>query len=173
MSCKECGGSKPITNKHFGLCQECNNMRLHGSKYGKPYNLASEKRKSLRTKINRLDHKVKVGKKTTKKQSGNRSGKNLKLDEAFYEESFNQSNHKCEECGIQLPTEFRNDDGKINARWRYSHIVAKSIASEMRHDLNNINHLCLKHHTQWDHGDRMTMKIYEKNKKNLPKYFKD
>ena len=95
------------------------------------YNLASEKRKSLRTKINRLDHKVKVGKKTTKKQSENRSGKNLKLDEAFYEESFNQSNHKCEECGIQLPTEFRNDDGKINARWRYSHIVAKSIREKV------------------------------------------
>lgn len=171
-NCKECNNSKHIVNKHFGLCQECNNIRLHGSKYGKPYNVSNKERTSLKTKINRLNHKVTDGIKNKKKSKGT-SGKNLKLDEAFYEECFNMSDHKCEECGCRLPTEFRNDEGKINARWRYSHIIAKSIAPEMRHDLNNINHLCLQHHTKWDHGSRSEMKIYEKNKKRLPKYFKD
>jgi hypothetical protein len=97
--------------------------------------------------------------------------KRLAEDEAFYQECFDLSNHKCEECGVQLPTEFRNDEGKVNARWRYSHIVAKSIAPELRHDTNNINHLCLKHHTQWDHGDKKSMKIYDGNKGRLSRYF--
>ena len=87
------------------------------------------------------------------------------------EKCFNQSNHKCEECGKQLPTEFRNEEGKIIARWRYSHIVAKSIAPELRHDTNNINHLCLDHHTQWDFGNKDEMKVYTKNAQKLPKYF--
>lgn len=170
MSCKECKGSNPITNKHYGLCQECNNMRLHGSKYGKSYNLTSKKSTSIKPKINRLNHNVKDGIKVTKKR-GTNNGKNLSLDEAFYEECFNQSNHKCEECGKQLPTEFRNEEGKVIARWRYSHIVAKSIAPELRHDTNNINHLCLEHHTQWDFGDKHEMKVYTKNALKLPKYF--
>ena len=170
MNCKGCNINKNIVNKHFNLCQECNNERLHGSKYGKQYNLARKEIKSVKTKINRLNHKVVDGKKTSPRK-GKSVGKNLLLDEAFYEECFNTSNHKCEECGSSLPTEFRNDEGMINARWRYSHIVAKSIAPELRHDIKNINHLCILHHTQWDHGDRKTMKIYNINSIRLPRYF--
>tara|TARA_R110002126_G_scaffold149434_2_gene295385 strand:- start:22 stop:366 length:345 start_codon:yes stop_codon:yes gene_type:complete len=114
---------------------------------------------------------VKVGVKVTTKQGGRGVGKNLKLDELFYQECFDASDHKCEECGKQLPTEFRDDEGKINARWRYSHIVAKSIAPELRHSISNINHLCLNHHTQWDFGNKREMKIYAKNARRLPKYF--
>lgn len=140
---------------------------MHGSKYGKQYNLTRSEIKPLRTRKNKakkslfvkLDTKIKA------------STKRLAKDEAFYEECFNVSNHKCEECGTNLPTEFRDSEGNVNARWRYSHIVAKSIAPELRHEVNNINHLCLKHHTQWDHADRENMKIYEKNKERYPKYF--
>ena len=167
MNCKNCNIEKNIVNKHFGLCQECNNERLHGSKYGKSYNVSKKEIKPLRTKINRIDHKVPFG-----GQRISKSWQIILLDEAFYEECFDVSDHKCEECGQRLPDEFRNEEGKVNARWRYSHIIAKSIAPELRHDTNNINHLCLKHHTQWDHGDKKSMKIYESNKLKVPNYLK-
>ena len=166
MNCKNCNTEKNIINKHFGLCLECNNERLHGSKYGKTYTVSKKEIKPIRARKNKAKKSLFSNVKATPKKSVNR----LAEDEVFYEECFNMSNHKCEECGKQLPTEFRDEEGKINARWRYSHIVAKSIAPELRHDTNNINHLCLAHHTQWDHADRKNMKIYNSNKERLPRY---
>lgn len=166
MSCNNCKKDNKIINKHFNLCLECNNLRLHGSKYGKQYSMP----KNNKTSANPL----KIG-------SGNKKSKSLfaptlrqlkkstpKEDEAFYEECFNSSDHKCEECGQRLPTEFRDGEGKIIARWRYSHILAKSIAPELRHDIKNINHLCLQHHVQWDHGNKRSMNIFEKNRQRFP-----
>tara|TARA_R110002050_G_scaffold47847_4_gene111440 strand:- start:1030 stop:1548 length:519 start_codon:yes stop_codon:yes gene_type:complete len=170
-NCKKCNENKHIVNKHFGLCQGCNNERLHGSQFGKQYKHTREAPKSLTSKLNRLKHDVKQGVKPKKIKSSEIRNNRIKQDEEFYEKSFNQSNHKCEECGSQLPKEFRGPDGKVNARWRYSHIVAKSIAPELRHNLDNINHLCIEHHTQWDHGDKASMKIYKKNASKLPRYF--
>ena len=167
MNCKNCNIEKNIINKHFGLCQECNNERLHGSKYGKTYTVSKKEIKPIRARKNKAKKSL-----FTNLSKGKVSNNNLLLDEAFYEECFDMSNHKCEECGVGLPDEFRDDEGKINARWRYSHIIAKSIAPELRHDTNNINHLCLKHHTQWDHGDKMSMKIYQSNKLKVPNYLK-
>jgi hypothetical protein len=171
MKCKKCKKETEIANKHFGLCLPCNNIRLHGSKYGKQYKKIGRDRKSLKTPKNRLKHKVIDGEKVFKKQGGRRFGKNFELDELFYEKCFNKSNHKCEECSVELPNDFRDTNGKIIARFRYSHIVAKSIASELRHDINNINHLCAKCHTKWDFGNKKEMKIYDKNAKKFPKYF--
>ena len=167
MNCKGCKGSKSIVNKHFGLCQECNNIRLHGSKYGKTYIVSKKDIKPLRRRKKDSKKSLFSNVKPTAKRNVDRLAK----DEAFYQECFNMSDHKCEECGKQLPTEFRDDEGNVNARWRYSHIVAKSIAPELRHDTNNINHLCLEHHTQWDFGNKHDMKIYTKNAEKLPKYF--
>ena len=168
MNCKSCNIEKNIINKHFGLCQECNNERLHGSKYGKTYTMSKKEIKPLRSRKNKAKKSLFSSVQATPK----RNIKRLAEDEAFYQECFDLSNHKCEECGVGLPDEFRNDEGKINARWRYSHIIAKSIAPELRHDTNNINHLCLKHHTQWDHGDKKSMKIYQSNKLKVPNYLK-
>ena len=168
MNCKSCNIEKNIVNKHYGLCLECNNIRLHGSKYGKSYTMSKKEIKPLK----RRNTKSKKSLFSNVKATPKKNVKRLAEDEAFYEECFNMSNHKCEECGVQLPTEFRDDEGNVNARWRYSHIVAKSIAPELRHDTNNINHLCLKHHTQWDHADRENMKIYNSNRIRLPRYLK-
>ena len=170
MKCEKCGEEKPITNKHFCLCRECNNIRLYGNKYGKRHNYATKISNSLRT------HKK--GFKTKTKQSyfaPNFSKEEKKIniileDELFYEKCFNLSNHKCEECGCDLPETFRDDDGKIIARYRYSHIVPKSLSKSLRHNITNINHLCLKHHIQWDFGDKKSMKIYDKNRRLFLSY---
>jgi hypothetical protein len=145
---------------------QCNNIRLHGNKFGKQYKNVIKTNKPLRTKqrskIKRINRKLN----TPKRKSM------LELDEIFYEQCFNSSNHLCEECGKNLPTIFRNDSGRIVARWRYSHIIQKSIAPQLRHDIENINHLCLQHHQQWETGDKENMRIYKQNRKKFPQFFK-
>ncbi len=150
MCCNKCGENKEIVNKHFVLCLKCNNGRL-------------ESRKVSNKKIEKISHSPKKVNKTQVK---------IDEDEEFYLECFKLSNHICEECGIQLPTEFRDDKGRVIARWRYSHILPKSIYPELRHDTSNINHLCLIHHIQWDHGDKTVMNIYEINRKKFPNNLK-
>ena len=95
------------------------------------------------------------------------------LDNEFYEKCFNTFDHKCEECGAKQPEEFLTSDGKVAARWRYSHIVPKSIAKELRRVRENINDLCLSCHAKWESEKKVEMKIYEKNSKIkiLKKYF--
>lgn len=150
MSCKKCGKNTEIVNKHFGLCLVCNNRRLEDRKVSLP-------------KVEKLVHS---GKKPNRVQIS------IERDEEFYLECFNNSNHICEECGTPLPTEFRDEKGRVIARWRYSHIFPKSIYPELRHEVSNINHLCLIHHIQWDHGDKTSMKIYEINRKKFPNKFR-
>lgn len=178
MGCSKCGLDKKIVNKHFDLCLQCNNLRLYGNIYGKQY-------KGIQNKSNpqlspKKPKKFPPKKKSKSKKSLFTSNLNIKekqkhsmieLDEIFYEKCFNASNHKCEECGCNLPDQFRDEDGKIIARWRYSHIIPKSIAKHLRHLMNNINHLCLKCHMRWENGDRENMKIYPENAKKFPKYF--
>lgn len=153
--CKDgCKEGRFIVNKHFGLCHTCNNIRLHGNKYGKPKK--------------QVKQYASVG--------GRRTGKSIvaiMADEAFYEECFNACKvHECEECGGRLPRIFRNA-GKVIAKWRYSHIIPKSIAPHLRHVLKNINHLCFDCHQEWENGNKKEMKIYKKNQENFPNYLQD
>lgn len=151
--CSCCGKHKRIVNKFFFLCMFCNNLRL------------SKNKKEKTTLDNSYFVKdLKSVKKTTSQK--------IKEDEHFYEKCFNQSNHKCEECGCQLPDFFRDENGKVAARWRYSHIIPKSISKDLRHKIENINHLCLKHHMQWENGDKQNMNIYNKNKLIFPEFLK-
>ncbi len=167
MKCTSCNIGK-ITNQHFKLCLKCNNKRLYGNEFGKVYKYAKKEKASLRRapiarkpKVkSRIDHSIIKG-------GGRGSGKTIATDEFFYELCFDSSKHRCEECNKQLPTEFRDENGKIIARWRYSHIVAKSIAPELRYNLLNINHLCMPCHTKWDHGDKKSMRIYAINQVRL------
>ena len=182
MKCKGCNKEKRLVNSFFSLCKECNNIRLHGSKFGKSYTKIKGKKKSGTSKeklkyvvdkgTGPIKRKIDTGKvKKKKSRISERTIEKIRKDEEFYEKCFNMSNHRCEECGKPLPKEFRNSEGRVIARYRYSHIIPKSIAPELRHEVKNINHLCLHHHEEWENGDRRKMKIYEKNKKRLPQYF--
>lgn len=173
MSCSSCNKDVKIANSFHKLCFKCNNKRLHGSEFGKQYNVPKEDSKALKPKVNRIERKVKGQKLTTVRGGESGLGKTLnELDEDFYEECFNDCKvHECEECGKPLPDIFRDDNNKIVARFRYSHIMAKSIMPEYRHSIININHLCLEHHTQWDHGNKESMKIYKTNKNIFPWFF--
>ena len=149
MKCKKCGEEAKIVNKFFCLCKKCNNIRLYGNAFGKKYDFKKSKPRKISSNKN-----VKINK-----------------DEEFYLKCFNQSNHVCEECGVELPNYFRDANNKVVARYQYSHIVPKSIAPNLRYDINNVNILCLKCHQKWENGDKKSMKIYEKNKIAFPNFF--
>ncbi len=175
MACKKCKKDRPIVNKFHGLCNECNNMRLHGNIYGKQHSYIYKPKPARKTAVNKVNKK-----KTLSISSPDFYNADLKTtrekileDEVFYEKCFNSSNHKCEECGNPLPEVFRDEDGKVIAKWRYSHIIAKSIAKYLRHKLLNINHLCQECHTKWDHGDKKSMAIYKNNALRFPYFFTD
>lgn len=148
--CKSCNKNTIIANKHFELCFYCNKSRL-------------QKNKKVKSKKNNKSLFVKDFKSKDKEDS------NLHKDEAFYLECFNKSNHKCEECSEKLPRLFRIEK-RIVARWRYSHIIAKSIAPDLRHNIYNINILCSYCHERWENGDKTEMKIFNKNLKRFPQY---
>lgn len=155
MSCKLC--DDPIFNSHFKLCKKHNQERLNDKK---PKEVSKKFPINLTTK--------KVIKKQVK-----RTIIKINLDEEFYQQCFDSCiDHCCEECGKLLPDIFRDDKGKVINKSRYSHIVAKSIAPQLRHDIKNINHLCFNCHFKWEFGDKKSMRIYESNKKRFPNYLK-
>jgi hypothetical protein len=167
MGCIKCG-NKYVSNKWFKLCQGCNNKRIHGNEFGKPIEYKEKKKESLKPSIKRIVDKGVA----PKKNKETKVNINLINDELLYERVFDASNHKCEECNKDLPTNFRNDEGKIEARFRYSHIIPKSIAPELRHEDDNINNLCIECHHDWDFGNKKEMNIYSKNQKKYPNYLK-
>ena len=159
MSCNNCGNDFKIVNKWFNLCVNCNNERLHGNKFGK-------QRLSKRNKNNSISWGINGG-------NENEIANTYSKDNDSYKECFKTFNHKCEECGTNQPENFLDSDGKVNARWRYSHIVPKSVAPELRYELSNINDLCLKCHVKWEGHEKVEMNIYKTNKNRalLKKYF--
>lgn len=174
--CNNCKTDMPIVNKHFGLCQDCNNIRMHGSKWGKQSPHKEKKKKEPARKSMFVDLASGNDKTVYHVYGGRRSGKSmiakLFMDNAFYKQVFNRSDHKCEECSTQLNDVFEDESGKVLNRWRYSHIIPKSIAPELRHEVGNMNNLCLKCHMEWENGDKKSMKIYKGNKERWPQYIK-
>lgn len=133
--CKECGTEQYIISRTHMLCQKHNNIRLHGSEYGKQYEWNKE-----------LSEKAK---------------EQIALDEELYEKVFNRDKyHRCKNCNTKLPSEFRDSKGKVRARWRYAHILPKSTHPEIRHEVDNVISLCLKCHTQLDQGDKFSLRIW-------------
>jgi len=162
MRCSECNKDQyKLANMFFKLCSDCNNIRLHGNKYGKQKSTIGNKPKNKRRKSL-----------FTKQVIENKGLTTREKDLILYRKVFDSSDHKCENCGVQLNTEFYDDKGHVKDIFTYSHIVQKSIASEIRHEVDNINRLCKTCHTRWEFGDKTNMRIYAKNKKRWPKFFK-
>ena len=142
-----------IANKTYCLCDSCNYKRLHDGKSRLEVYL-SEKLPLVKLR---------------QKESLRKRKLVLDKDAEFYKICFDTKIQRCEECGEVLPMEFKDQRGNLIAIYRYSHILTKGAYPEHRHDLNNINILCLKHHKQWEFGDRESMNIFSKNQKIIEK----
>lgn len=104
--------------------------------------------------------------KQERKEGKKKKGKSriVKINENYYRESYENSNKKCEECGLPLP--------EYSAIW-VSHILSRNDFPELRDHPLNHNILCGEHHSQWESPLlRKTMRIYPKNKETILKLLK-
>jgi 5-methylcytosine-specific restriction endonuclease McrA len=168
--CKTCKLIKRIVNSHFQLCIKCNESRLNEGKEPKAYKSLSSNKKPLIRKVSAPTDKSKKSLFVPQMNKTKTTKEKIQEDEVFYKKCFDKSNHKCEECSRPLPDFFRDENGKVAARWRYSHVIPKSIAPELRHNLNNINNLCLECHSMWENGNKSEMSIFLTNYGNFPDY---
>lgn len=171
--CKQCGFPRPVNSKlicpdcvfknnHQGLNQQAvyyERHKLKEEQQPKVYinNLPNATKKAKKTMINGLLKDTRLEKRRNK----------IDADEIFYEKFFSMTEPQCEECGTELPDVFRDDNGMVVYRSQYSHILGKGAYPEFRHDLRNMNRLCLKCHHIWDFGDRTEMSIYYKNQETV------
>lgn len=87
------------------------------------------------------------------------NGDIVQANQKFYVWAWAQSDyHYCEECMTPLR---QYSAGNI------SHILTRKAHPDMAHDYRNVNFLCARHHTQWETGNRKTMRIYEKNLRTI------
>lgn len=139
--CSKCGKNPYIVNRTKWLCQYCNFKRLHEGK--EVWQVTKQK------PIAPSKKRVSV----------------LSKDREFYKLCFDTKLQICEECNAKLPNEFKDENGRLVAIYRYSHIITKKSAPEFRYNPMNINILCLTCHTKWETGNRKEMNIYENNMK--------
>lgn len=137
--CSRCDKKRLIVNKTHNLCEDCNHIRLHG-----------------KTKIKSSFQKS--------KGVGNKRKNQIEKDEETYEEVFREKPYKCENCGAPLPTKFRDEEGKVIARFQYSHILSKGAWPQYRNKSWNIMKNCLSCHGEWDFGEKQQMPVYKKCK---------
>ena len=164
--CVNCGKTMPRNSK--GLCPDCVFKNSHGGRSkAEVYAERRSLRQPIEKKIKIYDVKPKTKKKTSAFAKDARLNR-LKLratnDEQLYFIVFCSTADRCEECGVDLPSEFKDDDGHIIYRTQYSHIMTKAAYPEFRWEPRNINRLCGRCHSKWEFGERTEMKIYEKNK---------
>ena len=157
--CKGCSDNKLIVYKSGFLCMTCNRDRLN--------NRYSDRAKS------RVSKPYKALKRTQIKPVTKKSLVKIKADDKMYELVWNSRAHFCEECGLSLGDRFRGDNGRVLNRFIYSHILTKGAYPEHRHNLMNFNLLCLKHHQEWENGDKKKMNIWGKNQLIIEKLKKN
>ena len=127
-----------------GFCKECGVYRISNAHY-------------------KLCHRCNQ-KRLLRRRDNRKRDKRISDDERVYEMIWNSKEHVCEECGCELGNEFRDFDGVVVDRFRYSHIMPKSTYPRLRHVWINFNLLCIDCHQCWENGEKEKMKIWEKNK---------
>lgn len=85
-------------------------------------------------------------------------GHTTEENEKFYRWCWEHLPHRCEECLRPL-----NEYSAVYV----SHILTRGAHPEIAHDPRNINILCLKHHNQWENGERRSMRIWLKNQQTI------
>lgn len=155
-NCTECGRPTILNSK--GLCPNCVFKKNHS---GKSQVEIYQERSKANIKVKKKSDSIKQN--LIKKKE--KHDALIKEDEKTYEEVFGSKPPYCEECSTRLSSIFRNDEGFVVDRFRFSHILSKGAYPEHRHNILNFNLLCFNCHQKWDHGDKESMRIFEENKK--------
>lgn len=132
--CKGCGKDKLLKNKTFSLCDDCNQLRLHGKDR---FTRRIEKIKSRQVK-------VKLKKIKPRKTTG---------EAKLFKEIWFEREHICHNCGIFLGNEMKT--------FFFMHIKAKGAHPGLRLTKENISLACYDCHTAYD---RISIKAYKLRK---------
>lgn len=172
--CTQCFILGVVNSK--GICQSCTFRNNHdGKNQFEVYNDRAKINQSI--KVNNIPNSktnpIKTPKKRVKQdfEKLQRRQEIIDQDEELYKYIFDTTPDKCEECGTQLPDQFRDDEGKVVCRWQYSHILGKGAFPEFRHHKRNINRLCFSCHQKWEFSDRTKMNIYERNQTTIQQLY--
>lgn len=156
MSCSNCQQSKPIVNKKYDLCDDCNYMRLHDGK-----SKAEVMREKASTQIAKVP---KIYQFKSKKQlsSGQRSQKQIVVDKALQtlKESIRLD-------AKQDGTYFCKGCGKTEKHLDCSHILSVKHRKDLELIRENINLFCRTCHIDWESGDIIKMIALHSFEKDL------
>lgn len=88
----------------------------------------------------------------------------LVLDEKTYELVWSMHSSKtCENCGVFLGDDLRDENGRLRRKENFSHILPKGAYPEFRNNPMNFNLLCMSCHSLWEFGKRESTNVFEKN----------
>lgn len=173
--CEQCSLPKPVNAR--GICGDCTFRNNHNGK--SQQEVYSERSKGkIKEYVKKLPNTTKKSRKTMnnsllKNERLEKRREQIRKDEETYEQVFNNNPNECEECGTQLPDQFRDDEGNVLARFQYSHIMTKKACPEFRNEPRNFNRFCFECHQTWEFGDRVEMKIYPKNQETVDQLRKE
>ena len=145
-NCKKCGEEKPIVNKKYYLCNDCNHIRLHGESYEE-----KQKKKEFKNR-HKLTTADKLKPKKNKKPLKQRTDKQKE-----YEEKLRKSYEEFDQIMIDNDSWYCRGCGKAE-NLSHSHIIRQSWCKN-----NNLEYLCFDHrnitlhclsscHQKWESG---------------------
>lgn len=156
MCCNSCQQSKPIVNKKYILCDDCNYMRLHNG-----MSKAEVAREKASTQIAKAP-KIYVFKNKKKLSSGQRTQKQQVVDKALQalKESIRldakqDGEYYCKGCG------------RSEKHLDCSHILSVKHRKDLELIRENINLFCRTCHTDWESGDIIKMIALHSFEKDL------
>lgn len=133
--CKRCKQPRIIVNKKFFLCDNCNQIRLHGKPRGLRH-FEKTKNKETKYKITKIKRK--------RKTTG---------EAALFKEIWEEREHICHNCKIPLGDEMKT--------FFFMHIRSKGAHGKLRLVKTNIELACYDCHTAYD---RISIEVYTSRK---------
>lgn len=148
MCCSKCEQDKPIVNKKYNLCDDCNFMRLHGGQ--SKAEVYSERAKDKEPKVYTFKSKSTptssskpIKQQTTKEK--NRKNALSQVKSEIEIEAMQDNRYFCWGCG--------HAKGGLDK----SHILSVKQRKDLELDKDNINLFCRDCHVDWESGDIVRM----------------
>lgn len=166
MKCTNCDNNKPIVNKRYNLCDDCNFMRLHdGKSKAEVYSERSRQNKIAKQfkesdGVMTQDEFDRLGngdfikgfenkkRKPLRQQTAKQAGQQVKLNRLKQKielEAIQNNEYFCWGCG--------NAKGGLDK----SHILSVGQRKDLELIKANINLFCRKCHNDWESGDLIKM----------------
>ena len=150
MCCSNCNQSKPIVNKKYDLCDDCNFMRLHNGQSKSEVYSQRNKDKPVKTytlpiitRSTRMPSQKALKQQTPKQKEVQQLLHALKATITL--DAIQSDQYYCKGCG--------NAGGKLDC----SHILSVKHRKDLELVKENINLMCRDCHMDWESGNILKM----------------